>query len=118
MASMAGIAQMDRMLRQDMSFLDYMSIRHREKELARLDQRIQALQSARRTLETTPVARIPRRRYKSAQNWCRSNDWTDEDAIHFMHDYGSKQPPPSTSSSTNVSAMLSGLSRVGQALLV
>jgi hypothetical protein len=113
---MSEIARMDKLMRQDVGFVDHLSVRHREKEIARIEQRIQALQNAKASLESTPITRIPKKRYKNAQHWCRCNDWTDEDVISFMHDYAKKRPT-SASSSTNVSGMLSGISRVGQALI-
>lgn len=114
---MSEIAQMDKLMRQDVGFVDYLSLRHRGKELARIEQRIQALQNAKASLESTSITRIPKKRYKNAQHWCKCNDWTDEDAMYFMHDYAKKRST-FASSSTNVSGMLSGISRVGQALIV
>lgn len=114
---MSEIAQMDKLMRQDIGFVDYLSVRHREKELTRIEQRIQALQNAKASLESTSITRIPKKRYKNAQHWCKCNDWTDEDAIFFMHDYAKKRSS-FASSSTNVSGMLTGISRVGQALIV
>lgn len=84
---MTDITAMDKMLRRDVGFVDYMSARHREKELLRLNDRIAALQKAKEGLEQTPIVRMSKKRFKNAQYWCKHNDWTNEDAILFVQDY-------------------------------
>ena len=106
---------MDKWLRQDPAFVDYVSIKHRHKELERLDERICALRKAREILEKSPIARIPKKRYKSAQYWCKYNDWSSEDAVLFVQEYATQRK--TSKSSSNVSSVVSGLSRVTQAVV-
>ena len=111
---MSDIAQMEQLLRHDAGFVDYMSHRHREKEMARLEARLEALRKAMDALDSTPVTRITKKRYKSAAHWCQHNDWSDEDVIFFMQDYASRRK----NTRIEATGVLAGLGRVGQAVLL
>ena len=114
-ASSGDIEEMERVLRDDPTFVDLVSLKHREKELARLDARIAALQRAKSELDATPVKRMPKKQYKSAAYWCRYNDWSEEDAAAFLREHARRKQ---TRGGSNASGVFAGIGRVGQAVML
>jgi hypothetical protein len=87
-----NLAEMDRLLRADPNFVDYVAKRSRESELEALQERVDALQRAKAALEATPIPRPSRRAYKNAKTWCATHGWSDETAQQLVAEYRRQQP--------------------------
>ena len=109
------VARMDKLLKRR-DFLAYMSQQQHMRELNIYEQRIRALEIARDALRDAPVRQLSRRKEaKSAATLCDANHWTDEDAAKFVEDF-LQTHDMSVKSST--SGIASGLTKLGQALLM
>ena len=93
--------EMDRLLRADPNFVDYVAKRSRESELEALQERVDALQRAKAALEATPIPRPSRRAYKNAKTWCATHG-------------GPTRRPSSSSPSTAAAAISSAVSPKSQ----
>jgi hypothetical protein len=108
---------MDRLLRSDPNFVDYVAAKAKENELRTLEARIQSLQRTKLQIESTAVSRPTRRRYKNAKTWCASQNWKEEDAGEMVADYR-KQLPASHVVAKKTKTVVDGLRNIGNAILI
>ncbi len=105
------------LLSSNNDFVDYVSHKKREREIQICNDRINSLQNAKSILESSPVYRMKKKEFKDIQTFCRENNWTDEDILYFLTEFESKKIPSETKSSSS-SAVLSQMSKVGNAFFV
>lgn len=111
------IAHMDRMLRSDAQFVEFVSKRARESDLRALDLRIEALQRAKASLEKTPVKKPSRKEYKNARVWCAKQNWSEEEVHEMIAEYRRQFPNLNTVTKSGLSVM-QGMRNIGQAIVM
>lgn len=108
---------MDRLLRSDANFVEYVATKAKENEVHALEARIQSLQRTKLQVESTAVTRPSRRTYKNAKTWCASQNWKEEDAGEMVADYR-KQLPASHAVAKKTKTVVDGLRNIGNAIMI
>lgn len=111
------IANMDRMLRSDSQFVEFMTKKARESDLMDLDHRIEALQHAKKNLEGTPLRKQTRKEYKNAKTWCAKQHWSEEEVHDMMVEYRKQFPTLNTVTKGGLNLM-QGMRNIGQAIVM
>ena len=111
----ADIADMDRLLRSDANFVEFMSKKARESDLKDIDVRIQALQRAKETLQESPLRKIHRKEYKNAKTWCSRQNWTEEEVHEMIVEYR-RQTPTMKTVTKGGKNLVQGLKNLGQSI--